>query len=534
MDITIFKKLLQKLYKRIDKASNLLWSHRNHITGNGIFDEEETFYNRNTTQIGYGEISMSSMTQLLNLFLNIDTLIKSSINTNVLKYDSYNINKDSYFMDIGSGFGKPIFHAAFQIGCHCQGIEVVPARVEFCEDFKYEYLVNKNFFEIKDINNIEKINNNNNNNDELNNNLTNKFKEKDIKPVLKKTVIDFSFNYGKNFNFKYEWYNKYILNFNIKENEYCFGIIDYLEKIEKNFYEKNIKKKEFENKFEYLNFKKYKKKNIFNNGILFNNEYLIEFNKPFINLKKIQIKSNEKLSNKLGYIIIHNLYLNEFEKPYVPIYFNDFNSINNLFLLDYLSYINNNFIYIPFIFHEIQNFNFNFLTSYNHKKNEKRSFLINLNNNINNEFSDTEETLSNSNSSDLTHNLLTKFKSTEFNPEFYNLCSFISIDATKYKSYKYIEDAYNFNEDNLNNFDDLKNNHHFTHIYSYNKLMGEKCRKKISKILNRTDWRVLAWYSNEKQTKESGLRHFFKITSFQMVSTGNEKYNCYIYIKINV
>ena len=202
MDITIFKKLLQKLYKRIDKASNLLWSHRNHITGNGIFDEEETFYNRNTTQIGYGEISMSSMTQLLNLFLNIDTLIKSSINTNVLKYDSYNINKDSYFMDIGSGFGKPIFHAAFQIGCHCQGIEVVPARVEFCEDFKYEYLVNKNFFEIKDINNIEKINNNNNNNDELIGNLTNKFKEKDIKPVLKKTVIDFSFNYGKNFNFK--------------------------------------------------------------------------------------------------------------------------------------------------------------------------------------------------------------------------------------------------------------------------------------------------------------------------------------------
>ncbi len=37
------------------------------------------------------------------------------IKKNKLKYSSYNINKDNYFLDIGSGFGKPIYHCSFQI-----------------------------------------------------------------------------------------------------------------------------------------------------------------------------------------------------------------------------------------------------------------------------------------------------------------------------------------------------------------------------------------------------------------------------------
>ena len=124
------------------------------------------------------------------------------------------------------------------------------------------------------------------------------------------------------------------------------------------------------------------------------------------------------------------------------------------------------------------------------------------------------------------HYILNKFSCVRFNPNFYHLCSFLCKDATKYDSFKF------FDEDLLDkNIDTITNSEHFTHIYSYNKLMGEKCRKKISKILNKTNWKVLAWYSNEYQTKKSGLTHFLKIGNFQMNSTGNEKFSCYVYIK---
>jgi cyclopropane fatty-acyl-phospholipid synthase-like methyltransferase len=40
----------------------------------------------------------------------------------------------STFLDIGSGFGKPVFHAAMQTACVSLGVEIVPARVTFCID----------------------------------------------------------------------------------------------------------------------------------------------------------------------------------------------------------------------------------------------------------------------------------------------------------------------------------------------------------------------------------------------------------------
>jgi len=64
---------------------------------------------------------------------NIETLI-----------ENYNLSKDSYFLDIGSSFGKPVFHCAYQVGCICQGIEVVPARVEFCIDFYFGFSDGRN------------------------------------------------------------------------------------------------------------------------------------------------------------------------------------------------------------------------------------------------------------------------------------------------------------------------------------------------------------------------------------------------------
>ena len=50
--------------------------------------------------------------------------------------EEYNMSQknNSSFLDIGSGFGKPVYHAAMQTGCNSFGIEIVPARVAFTLD----------------------------------------------------------------------------------------------------------------------------------------------------------------------------------------------------------------------------------------------------------------------------------------------------------------------------------------------------------------------------------------------------------------
>jgi len=45
-----------------------------------------------------------------------------------------------------------------------------------------------------------------------------------------------------------------------------------------------------------------------------------------------------------------------------------------------------------------------------------------------------------------------------------------------------------------------------THIYSYNKVMSLKDRQDIAKILNRTNFRLLAWYFNPKESAQCGLK----------------------------
>lgn len=48
----------------------------------------------------------------------------------------------------------------------------------------------------------------------------------------------------------------------------------------------------------------------------------------------------------------------------------------------------------------------------------------------------------------------------------------------------------------------------FTHIYSYNKVMSFEDRRLICRILNKTNYRVLAWYFGFKETTACGLRNF--------------------------
>lgn len=44
------------------------------------------------------------------------------------------VEQGSTFLDIGSGFGKPVFHAAMQTACKSFGVEIVPVRVAFSDD----------------------------------------------------------------------------------------------------------------------------------------------------------------------------------------------------------------------------------------------------------------------------------------------------------------------------------------------------------------------------------------------------------------
>ena len=72
---------------------------------------------------------------------------------------------------------------------------------------------------------------------------------------------------------------------------------------------------------------------------------------------------------------------------------------------------------------------------------------------------------------------------------------------------------------------------HFTHIYSYNKVMTISDRRGIAQILNKTNFRILAWFFNPKETSACGLRKFKLCYKMPMQSTGKEKFTVYIYFK---
>jgi len=73
------------------------------------------------------------MTNLLTLFQQISSQ-EAVVSVQNPTYFDMSAAEGSTFLDIGSGFGKPVFHAALQTGCRSYGVEIVPARVTFCED----------------------------------------------------------------------------------------------------------------------------------------------------------------------------------------------------------------------------------------------------------------------------------------------------------------------------------------------------------------------------------------------------------------
>ena len=566
-EILTFQGNIRRLYKLIDKSSCLLWNHNNHITigKKKQFDAEENFFNIETTQLGYGEISITSMTQLFNFLMNIDTYLSQEDETLI---ESYNLTKNSYFLDIGSGFGKPVFHCAYQVGCICQGIEVVPARVEFCVDFYFGFSDGRNG--LKD--GFESNNNNNNkkkvykkkkkgkkkNNSDNNNNMDNIYagkeneyynnninnnKYKKYENIKLKKYIDFNeiFNNNKTgIIFRYDWFNLYNYGYNFSINPDYSDLIWCLcppKFVYQNHNNINEIKKEI-----YFYLKKYIQNdewviyyitNIFygsnNRNILSLTDTELEYNfeEPFPNIKT-KILENEKninINTKISENIINNLYQSS-SKNYIPLIdTNDIlyqSSFDNTHLLDFLNFVNDNTSIEYHDYNPDNNNNMN--NSYNNNMIIEEELIKREEENINknNILKDIHE-----NYQDIPNNVnILKYLQNKltFNPhdsQFYKKCSFLCNDATKYEDYHYDPP-----------FDIKKETKHpFTHIYSYNKLMGDTCKEKVCEILNNSDWKVLAWYTNERQTRESGLENFKFVASFPMTSTGNQKFSCYVYIK---
>ena len=560
-DIKTFQSNIRRLYKLIDKSSCLLWNHNNHITigKKKQFDAEENFFNIETTQLGYGEISITSMTQLFNFLMNIDTYLSQEDDSLV---DSYNLTKNSYFLDIGSGFGKPIFHCAYQVGCICQGIEVVPARVEFCVDFYFgfsdgrndlpeEYICNDN--KSKKIYKKKKKGKKNRGGIIVNNkeNLLKKYEN-----IKLKKYIDFNQFYKNNALFRYNWFNlcNYGYNFGINPNyeNLLWSLRSPLIKYENYANIDEIKKdiyfflKQYYDKEEYIVpyltniFYSLNNRNILQ---LTNNEIEYNFNEPFpdIKAKIIENEKNISIDTKIADNIINNLYKSS-TNNYIPLI--DSNDIiyqdtyENTHLLDFLNFINDNtsIEYHDYIPENISNNNL-IANSYNNSSQNLNSIMkesttdmiieeelikkqeekITKNDLDNSQYELQEE----QNSTNILKYLQNKLTFNPHDSQFYKNCSFLCNDATKY-------DDYHYNPP----FDSKKEiKHPFTHIYSYNKLMGDTCKEKVCEILNNSDWKVLAWYTNERQTRESGLENFKFVASFPMTSTGNQKFSCYVYIK---
>lgn len=74
-------------------------------------------------------------------------------------------------------------------------------------------------------------------------------------------------------------------------------------------------------------------------------------------------------------------------------------------------------------------------------------------------------------------------------------------------------------------------NNDISHIYSYNKVMSLNDRKNISKILNRTNFKVMAWYFGPRDSAKAGLKRVRLAYKMPMHSTGKEKFTVYVYFK---
>lgn len=149
------------VYAEIDKNSELLWGARNNTefirfgrsigerTRKNAKEDEVPAWEKDTNAtFGYGEITKGAFTSLLSYMQDFEKQIKDhckeegvDIKKLPFKPEEYVLQtRKSTFLDIGSGFGKPNFHAALQVfPKESIGVEVVEARVCYSIDQKYKF-----------------------------------------------------------------------------------------------------------------------------------------------------------------------------------------------------------------------------------------------------------------------------------------------------------------------------------------------------------------------------------------------------------
>ena len=124
-----FQSELKRVYQMIDKDAELLWSHRNEseiIRGsrakstrsnlkNDAREQESKWEKETDAQFGYGEITKGAFMNLVSVMQrSSETLFPTEELRKELPFplEEYNLTSESTFLDIGSGFGKPVFHAS--------------------------------------------------------------------------------------------------------------------------------------------------------------------------------------------------------------------------------------------------------------------------------------------------------------------------------------------------------------------------------------------------------------------------------------
>ena len=70
-----------------------------------------------------------------------------------------------------------------------------------------------------------------------------------------------------------------------------------------------------------------------------------------------------------------------------------------------------------------------------------------------------------------------------------------------------------------------------SHIYSYNKIMSISDRRDIAAILNRTNFKLMAWYFGPRDSAACGLKRVRLAFKMPMQSTGKQKFTVYVYYK---
>jgi len=327
------KNCLQFVYNKINRLSSVMWGLgslvKNRLRSADV-EESDKWKKETNAQVGYGEITKGCMTRTFNIMQRITDFIPPAKHRMLIgPVEEYNMSEKSRFLDIGSGFGKPVFHAAIQVGCEAKGIEVVPIRAEFTNNFLKTLVSNTNKWEDDTIEDIKLSG-----------------KKRYIKQTTQTT--------------------------------------------------KKLKLNTLELRSRTIQFYNYKQ----------NVENSTSKNKKAIRPMSASRREDKRI-----------------------------------------------------------------------KKKEKK----------------TEQ---------------------GWNKDWNKNITFIEVDASKFESYK-----------NSKGRD-------YTHIYSYNKVMTKETIKDLCRILNNTEYKVLAWYFNEKETRKCGLKNFMLVNKMPMLTTGGQKFVMYIYVKL--